>query len=146
MSDPALPSPLEAVAALAVLGGAGFMLIASFGIWRLATFYQRIHASTKAATLGLALLLIALAVHLRDGSVATKALLALIFIGVTAPVGAHILTRAAYRLKAPAPEPGERDEYGGDAAAGLGGEGSALRDPSADADPRPPIPDPPIQR
>lgn len=113
MSEVPVPTLAEVIVAVALLGGAGFMLIASFGIWRLATFYLRIHASTKAATLGLALLLGALALHLRDGSVATKSLLVLIFIGVTAPVGAHVLARAAYRLKAPPPAPGERDEYAG---------------------------------
>jgi multicomponent Na+:H+ antiporter subunit G len=77
--------------------GAFFMFVASLGMLRLADFYARIHAPTKAATLGLAFLLVALAIHLHDLVTITKALLAMLFIGMTAPAGAHILARAAYR-------------------------------------------------
>jgi multicomponent Na+:H+ antiporter subunit G len=77
--------------------GAFFMFVASVGVLRLVDFYARIHAPTKAATLGLAFLLVALTLHLDDAAVVTKALLAMLFIAMTAPVGAHILARAAYR-------------------------------------------------
>lgn len=87
----------EALLLAAVLLGAFFMLVASLGVLRLSDFFLRMHAPTKAATLGLFLLLIALIISTRDGKVATKALLAVLFIGATAPVGAHILSRAAIR-------------------------------------------------
>jgi multicomponent Na+:H+ antiporter subunit G len=94
------PLWIEALAALSVLLGAFFMLVASFGVLRLPDTMQRLHAPTKAATLGLIFLLVALALHVREATVVTKALLALLFIGFTAPVGAHILARAAGRLGA----------------------------------------------
>jgi multicomponent Na+:H+ antiporter subunit G len=95
----------------AILLGVFFMFVASLGVFRLSDFYLRIHAPTKAATLGLAFLLIALALNVPERSVVTKALLALLFIGATAPVGGHILARAAYRNRVP-PTPGtEPDEY-----------------------------------
>ncbi|WP_437563160.1 MULTISPECIES: monovalent cation/H(+) antiporter subunit G [unclassified Sorangium] len=101
-------SALEIAAALA---GTFFMFVASLGVLRLPDFYARIHAPTKAATLGLACLLAALALHFRELASVTKAALALFFVGVTAPVGAHILARAAYRSGVRAP--GTRvDEYG----------------------------------
>ena len=81
----------------ALVLGAFFMFVASLGVLRLADFYTRIHAPTKAATLGLAFFLVALAIHVRYGTGIAKALLAMLFIGMTAPVGAHILARAAYR-------------------------------------------------
>ena len=81
----------------ALVLGAFFMLVASLGVVRLENFYTRIHAPTKAATLGLAFLLVALAIHLGAATGAAKALLAMLFVGMTAPVGAHILARAAYR-------------------------------------------------
>ncbi len=93
-------SALEIAAALA---GTFFMFVASLGVLRLPDFYARIHAPTKAATLGLACLLAALALHFRELTSVTKALLALLFVGVTAPVGAHIVARAAYRSGVRAP-------------------------------------------
>jgi multicomponent Na+:H+ antiporter subunit G len=85
------------IEAVAVIIGALFMFLASLGVLRLGDFYARIHAPTKAATLGLAFLLAALALEVRDKDAVTKAVLAMLFIGMTAPVGAHILARAAYR-------------------------------------------------
>lgn len=81
----------------AILVGTFFMFVSSLGVLRLPDFYARTHAPTKAATLGLACLLAALALHLQELTSVTKAVLALFFVGVTAPVGAHILARAAYR-------------------------------------------------
>lgn len=96
---------------IAILVGTFFMFVASLGVFRLSDFYLRVHAPTKAATLGLIFLLTAVALNVREKTVVTKAALALVFIGVTAPVGAHILTRAAYRNGIPA-SPGTRiDEY-----------------------------------
>ncbi|WP_437728284.1 monovalent cation/H(+) antiporter subunit G [Sorangium sp. So ce861] len=104
-------SALEIAAAVA---GTFFMFMASLGVLRLPDFYARIHAPTKAATLGLACLLAALALHFQELASVTKAALALFFVGVTAPVGAHILARAAYRSGVRAP--GTRvDEYGSSA-------------------------------
>ncbi len=103
----------DLLAALAMAVGTLFLVLASLGILRLPNFYARIHASTKAATLGLALLLIALALGLRDRPVLTKALLAMVFIAATAPVGAHILARAAYKAKVPLPDDNVVDDYAG---------------------------------
>lgn len=88
---------IEILEITALLVGAFFMLVASVGVFRLTDFHTRIHAPTKAATLGLAFLFVALALHLQETAAVTKALLAMLFIGMTAPVGAHILARAAYR-------------------------------------------------
>lgn len=98
------------VAAIAL--GVFFMFVSSLGVLRLADFYQRVHAPTKAATLGLIFLLLAVALNVREKSVVTKSLLAVLFIGVTAPVGGHLLTRAAYRrgVRPATPVP---DEYAG---------------------------------
>lgn len=82
---------------IAVVIGVFFMFVASLGVLRLGDFYARIHAPTKAATLGLAFLLASLAIEVRDKVAVSKAVLAMLFIGMTAPVGAHVLARAAYR-------------------------------------------------
>jgi len=83
--------------AFAIVSGVFFMFVASLGVLRLGDFYTRIHAPTKAATLGLFFLLMGLALEVSDETAVAKALLAMTFIGMTAPVGAHILARAAYR-------------------------------------------------
>ncbi|WP_170229144.1 monovalent cation/H(+) antiporter subunit G [Polyangium fumosum] len=85
------------IEAVAVVLGVCFMFLASLGVLRLDDFYARIHAPTKAATLGLVFLLAALAFEVQDKAAVTKAVLAMLFVGMTAPVGAHILARAAYR-------------------------------------------------
>jgi multicomponent Na+:H+ antiporter subunit G len=88
-----------------------FIFVASLGVLRLPDFYSRVHAPTKAATLGLFFLLGAVSIDLAESVVVTKALLALLFIAATAPVGAHILARAAYRNGVTAMEGTETDEY-----------------------------------
>jgi len=95
----------------AVVAGVFFMAVASIGVLRLPDFYHRIHAPTKAATLGLTFLLLAAALAVRETEVWTKAALALLFLAATAPVGAHLLCRAAYRAGVPASRQTELDEY-----------------------------------
>ena len=53
---------LELLLSLLILIGAGFTLIGSLGLLRLRDFYSRLHAPTKATTLGVGSLLIASAV------------------------------------------------------------------------------------
>lgn len=99
------------IEAAAIVVGVFFMFVTSLGIHRMPDFYSRLHAPTKAATLGLFCLLVAVAVAIPEPVVITKALLALAFIGATAPVGAHIMSRAAYRSGVQSDENTVIDEY-----------------------------------
>lgn len=83
-----------AVAGLLVLGGA-FGLIGSFGLLRLAHTMQRLHAPTKAATLGLAAVLGASALWLwsEKGQVTGQEVLVILLIFVTAPLSAFHLSK-----------------------------------------------------
>lgn len=91
--------------------GTFFTLLGAIGVFRLGNFFQRIHAPTKASTLGLIFLLTATALALRETAVTTKAILAILFFAATAPAGAHLLARAAYqRGVRPNPETG-KDAY-----------------------------------
>jgi multicomponent Na+:H+ antiporter subunit G len=101
----------EVVVVAAIAAGIFFMFVASVGVLRLSDFYLRIHAPTKAATLGLMFLLVAAVVSLREAEAFTKALLAVAFLAATAPVGAHILARAAYRNGIPPSQDTALDEY-----------------------------------
>jgi len=84
-----------------VLLGAGFMLLASVGILRLPDTPTRMHASTKAAALGVMLIMAAVSLHFAEFSVFTRAIAIVAFILLTAPIGAHVIGRAAYFMGTP---------------------------------------------
>ena len=64
---------------------------------RLPDLFSRMHAATKPTTLGLALVLLGAALRVETGGDAVKLLLVGAFTFLTAPVGAHVLGRSAYR-------------------------------------------------
>jgi multicomponent Na+:H+ antiporter subunit G len=100
-------------AALLVLGAA-FMALGAFGLVRLPDVYLRMSASSKAATLGVSLVLAGAAVHFGTAAVAGRALVVAAFLFLTAPVAAHAIGRAAYRRKSPLGPGTVADELGGD--------------------------------
>ena len=57
----------------------------------------RMHAATKAGTLGAGLILAGAAFYFAEVGTMLKALLTIVFIYLTAPVAAHLIGRAAYR-------------------------------------------------
>lgn len=83
------------IAILASLGAA-FVLLAAIGILRMPDTYLRMAVTTKAATLGVGLLLVAAAMYFNDMSTTTRVLAIIVFILLTAPVGAHLIGRASY--------------------------------------------------
>jgi multicomponent Na+:H+ antiporter subunit G len=84
---------------LLLLAGAAFVLIAAIGVVRLPDALCRMHAATKAGAFGAALLLVGAAAHFGSLDAAVKALLAIAFFYVTAPISGHLLGRAAYRRR-----------------------------------------------
>lgn len=85
-----------------VLGGV-FVLVGSIGLLRLQDLYVRLHAPTKATTLGLGGILIGSMVYMyyKQGFLSINELLITLFLVITAPVTAHILAKAAmhHRVK-----------------------------------------------
>ena len=88
------------VSLLIVLGGL-FAAIAGLGLLRLPDVLIRMHASTKAGTLGVGLIVLGVAVHFGESLIVIKALLIIAFLLLTAPVAAHLIGRAAYRTSTP---------------------------------------------
>jgi multicomponent Na+:H+ antiporter subunit G len=88
----------DVVAGACFLGGAFFSLAAAVGALRLSGLLSRMHAVTKPQVLGLILLVIGLAIQLRDPSVLGMLLLIVVFQLLTAPVAAHMVARTAYRV------------------------------------------------
>jgi len=87
---------LHLLGAAMVLTGGAFCLVAAIGLLRFDDVFMRLHASTKAGTLGVGMIMAAAAIGFdATGSVA-RALSALVFLLLTAPVAGHMIARAAY--------------------------------------------------
>jgi multicomponent Na+:H+ antiporter subunit G len=87
----------EWIVAIFILTGCLFCLVAAVGLIRLPDILTRMHAATKAGTLGAGMIMAAVAVFFADAGILLRALLGLVFLYMTAPVGAHLIGRAAYR-------------------------------------------------
>ncbi|GJE27808.1 monovalent cation/H(+) antiporter subunit G [Methylobacterium organophilum] len=97
MSGAELPAWAAWLVVLLALTGAGFSLTGAFGLIRLKTFYERVHAPTLGATLGMALILCAsmLLLSLIEGRIVLRDALIGVFLTVTTPVTLLLLARAA---------------------------------------------------
>jgi multicomponent K+:H+ antiporter subunit G len=96
-----MPVTLELLLSALILIGAAFTLVGSLGLVRLRDFYSRLHAPTKATTLGVGSLLIASAVFFsyQDEGLSLHEVLVTLFLFITAPVGAHLMAKAALHLR-----------------------------------------------
>lgn len=74
-----------------------FILLAVVGILRLPDFYTRLHAMGKCDTLGVTLVLIAMAIHAGWSLPSLKLLLIGVCISLANPTATHALGRAAYK-------------------------------------------------
>jgi multicomponent K+:H+ antiporter subunit G len=92
---------LEVLIASLIVIGAVFTLLGSVGLVRLSDFYSRLHSPTKATTLGVGSLLIASSIYfsLQDDGVSLHEVLVAVFLFITAPVGAHLMAKAAIHLR-----------------------------------------------
>lgn len=109
MSD-TLPFWAEALCAFMLVVGGLFTLVGAVGMVRFPDFFMRLHAPTKATTLGVGGVLIASMVASwgRDDPGLHELLIAL-FLFVTAPVSANLMAQAGLhqRLESKAPVPPE---------------------------------------
>jgi multicomponent Na+:H+ antiporter subunit G len=77
-----------------ILLGSFFILIASIGMIRFKDLYGRLHASTKATSFGILLLLIGVSLYFNDFQVYVKTLLIILFVYLTAPLAAHSISKS----------------------------------------------------
>ena len=103
---------IESLTALLIVAGGFFALAAGLGVLRLPDVLIRMHASTKAGTLGCGLILVAVAVHFGEIGIVARAMAAIVFLLLTAPVAAHMIGRAAYRTGVPLWKGTVIDEFG----------------------------------
>ncbi|OQR42181.1 Na+/H+ antiporter subunit G [Aliarcobacter cryaerophilus] len=79
---------LEIIVSILILTGAIFNLIGSIGLVKLPDFFTRLHAPTKATTLGVGSILLASFIYFN-----------FMFLFITAPIGAHLMAKSAIFIK-----------------------------------------------
>lgn len=97
---PEMNPVLEWVVAAMLLVGAVFTLVGAVGMVRFPDFFMRLHAPTKATTLGVGGVLIAsMLTTWARGQWGVHELLITLFLFVTAPVSANLMAKAALHLR-----------------------------------------------
>ena len=100
----ASPTPLAigpvrtALVAVFVLVGAFFLLVGTVGLLRLPDVYNRMHATSKATTLGAASMFLANVAYFGVLGEGLTALVGIVFLYLTAPTGAHMISRSAQKM------------------------------------------------
>lgn len=90
----------EGIALFLMIIGALAMLLAGVGVLRMPDVFMRMQATSKAATLGVGCMMLAVAFYFSELAVTTRAVAVIIFTFLTAPIGAHMIGRAAYISRA----------------------------------------------
>lgn len=81
--------------------GTLFILLAAIGLVRMPDLYLRMSVTAKAATLGVGLILIGLALHYMETSITTQVIAIIVFLLLTVPISAHVIGRASYFIGVP---------------------------------------------
>lgn len=91
---------MEIAISLLLLIGGSFTLLGSIGLTRLPDFYTRLHGPTKATTLGVGAICAATVMHssYSAGEVSWQALSILLFLFISAPITAHLMSKAARKI------------------------------------------------
>jgi CPA2 family monovalent cation:H+ antiporter-2 len=91
----------EIISSALMIIGAAFALLAGAGVVRMPDLFTRMQAATKASTLGIGCMVLAVPIHFGELGITTRALATIIFVFLTAPVAAHMIARAAYFVGVP---------------------------------------------
>jgi multicomponent K+:H+ antiporter subunit G len=92
---------LDHLLAALLLIGALFILLGSVALVKMPDFFMRLHGPTKATTLGTGAILITSGVYFSGHveGISLHEILITLFLFITAPVGAHLMAKAALHLK-----------------------------------------------
>ena len=88
---------IDLITAVLILVGGAFTIFAGIGVMRLPDVYTRMHAATKVGTLGSGLIVAGVAIYFGQPGVVMQCILIVLFLLLTAPIGAHMIGRAALR-------------------------------------------------
>ena len=81
--------------------GCFFLTVGTVGLIRLPNVYNRMHATSKPTTLGTATIFLAGFVHFGPGGDGLTSLIGIVFLFLTVPTGAHMISRSAQRIGIP---------------------------------------------
>jgi multicomponent Na+:H+ antiporter subunit G len=87
-----------AVVTALVAVGTFFLFVGTVGLLRLPDVYNRLHATSKATTLGAASMFLAGVAYYGPGGSGLTSLVGIAFLFITAPTGGHVISRAAKRM------------------------------------------------
>ena len=100
----------QIIDAAMLLLGIFFIVVAAIGMLRMPDLMIRMHAATKAGTVGVGFIMLAVANHFGELGITVRALIIIVFLLVTAPVAAHLIGRSAYIVGVPLWERSKVDE------------------------------------
>jgi multicomponent Na+:H+ antiporter subunit G len=106
------------IGAATIILGLGLNILGSIGLIRLPDVYSRLQAVVKCLTLGTCNILLGVFILKGFGPTGIKAVLAAIFLLLTAPAAAHALARGAYKSGVKLWEKSICDRYGEDLKGG----------------------------
>ncbi len=87
---------LQGIGIACFVMGTLFIVVAGVGMVRFPDAFMRLHASTKAGTLGVSLSVSGMVCFYPTISISTRATALVVFLLLTAPVAAHMIGRASY--------------------------------------------------
>jgi monovalent cation/proton antiporter MnhG/PhaG subunit len=87
---------LMLISVILKLAGVAFLCIAGLGVMRLSDPFQRMHAATKAGTLGAGLVILGSVIGHGATDATIMGVLTIVFLLLTVPVAGHLLGRASY--------------------------------------------------
>lgn len=104
----------ELIGIILIIIGIVFDFFGCLGLIRFPDVYNRLHSATKCVTMGTSSILFGLFLYKGFSPVGAKALLCILFLMLTAPVSAHILSRSAHKSGIKLWEKSVCDKYSGD--------------------------------
>lgn len=90
---------MTALTSILLFLGSVFILIAAIGLLRFGESFSRMHATTKATSFGLLLILAGVVFYFLSIIVAIKALLVIVFVYLTAPLAAHSISKTVRKTR-----------------------------------------------
>ncbi len=91
---------IELIGNFLLLFGSIFVCIAALGVWRFKSLFFKLHAASKAATLGCGSLLLGAGILLKNIHGITEMILLIFFIALTNPISAHLIAKVAHKGRA----------------------------------------------
>ena len=84
---------MEIIVTILILLGSLFMLVAATGVLRFSDTLSRMHATTKAPSFAMLLIVMAVTIYFSIAIVILKAILIILFVYLTAPLAAHSISK-----------------------------------------------------